>query len=160
MMRLTLTATPRRGRVIAAKALVVTAVTLVAALVCNVAMFLLAHAILSAYGLETPGLGDRDALRAVLGSSALAPLFPVIGLALGIALRSTAATIFAVLAVIFVPPFLGGVLPQSWPGDALALGHLPGAAEGLSPAVAALVIAGWLVAFLGGAWALFERRDA
>ena len=73
--------------------------------------------------------------------------------------------------MIFVPPFLGGVLPQSWQGDALeyvpmaasdaiALGHLPGAAEGLSPAVAALVVAGWLVAFLGGAWALFERRDA
>jgi ABC-2 type transport system permease protein len=171
MMRLTLTATPRRGRVLAAKGLVVAAVTLVAALVCNVAMFLMAQVILSAYGLETTSLGDGDALRAVLASSALAPLFPVIGLALGIALRSTAATIIAVLAVIFVPPFLGGVLPRSWQGDALeyvpmaasdaiALGHLPGAAEGLSPAVAALVVAGWLVVFLGGAWALFERRDA
>ena len=119
MMRLTLTATPRRGRVLAAKALVVAAVTLVAALVGNVAMFLLAQAILASYGIETTSLGDADALRAVLGSAALAPLFPVIGLALGIALRSTAATIIAVLAVIFAPPFLGGVLPQSWQGDAL-----------------------------------------
>ena len=77
-------------------------------------------------------------LRAVLGSAALTPLFPVIGLALGIALRSTAATIIAVLAVIFGPPFLGGVLPQSWQGDALeylpvaagdaiSVGHLPDA---------------------------------
>ena len=35
MMRLTLTATPRRGRVLAAKALVVTAITIAAALVCK-----------------------------------------------------------------------------------------------------------------------------
>jgi len=171
MMRLTLTATPRRGRVLAAKALVVTAVTLVAALVGNVAMFLLARAILSAYGIETTSLADADALRAVLGSAALAPLFPVIGLALGIALRSTAATIIAVLAVIFAPPFIGGVLPQSWQGDALeyvpmaasdaiSIGHLPDSAAGLSPALAALVVAGWLAVFLGGAWAVFERRDA
>jgi ABC-2 type transport system permease protein len=171
MMRLTLTATPRRGRVLAAKALVVTAVTLVAGLVCNVAMFLLAKAILSSYGIETPSLTDPDALRAVLGSAALTPLFPVIGLALGIALRSTAATIIAVLAVIFGPPFLGGVLPQSWQGDtleylpmaagdAISIGHLPDTAAGLSPAVGALVVAGWLVVFLGGAWAVFERRDA
>ncbi|MGZ8650259.1 MAG: ABC transporter permease subunit [Solirubrobacteraceae bacterium] len=171
MMRLTLTATPRRRRVLAAKALVVTAVTLVAALVCNVAMFLEAHAILGVYGIETTSLGDADALRAVLGSAALAPLFPVIGLALGIALRSTAATIIAVLAVIFGPPFIGGVLPHSWQGDALeyvpmaasdaiSLGHLPDAAAGLSPAVAALVVAAWLAVFLGAAWAIFERRDA
>jgi ABC-2 type transport system permease protein len=171
MMRLTLTATPRRGRLLAAKALVVTAVTLVAALVCNVAMFLEARGILSAYGIATTSLSDSDALRAVLGSAALAPLFPVIGLALGIALRSTAATIIAVLAVIFGPPFLGGVLPQSWQGDALeylpmsaadaiSIGHLPDTAAGLSPAVAALVVAGWVAVFLGGAWAVFERRDA
>ena len=107
----------------------------------------------------------------MLGAAALAPLFPLIGLALGITLRSTAATIIAVLAVIFVPPFLGGVLPPSWQGDtleyvptaasdAISIGHLPDTAAGLSPAVAALVVAGWLALFLGGAWALFERRDA
>jgi len=171
MMRLTLTATPRRGRVLAAKALVVTAVTLAAAVVCNVAMFLVAKAILSFYGIETTSLADTGALRAVLGSAALAPLFPVIGLALGIALRSTAATIIAVLAVIFAPPFVGGMVPESWQGDALeyvpmaaadaiSIGHLPDTAAGLSPALGAVVVAGWLAAFLGGAWAVFARRDA
>ena len=171
MIRLTLTATPRRGRVLAAKALVIAGLTLVAALVSNVAMFLAAQAILGFYGIETPSLADSDVLRAVVGSAVLSPLFPLIALALGIVLRSTAAAIIAVLAVIFGPPFLSGVLPQSWQGDALdyvpvtagdsiAIGHLPDAAAGLSPAVAALVVAGWLVLFLGGAWAVFERRDA
>jgi ABC-2 type transport system permease protein len=171
MMRLTLTATPRRGRVLAAKALVIAAVTIVAGLVGNVAMFLLAKGILSSYGIESPSPTDGDVLRAVLGSAALTPLFPIIGLALGIALRSTAATIIAVLAVIFGPPFLGGLVPQSWQGDALeylpmsasdaiSIGHLPDTAAGLSPVLAALVVAGWLAVFLGGAWAIFERRDA
>jgi ABC-2 type transport system permease protein len=107
----------------------------------------------------------------VFGSAGLAPLFPVIGLALGIVLRSTAATIIAVFAVIFVPPFLGGVLPPSWQGDtleyvpmaasdAISTGHLPDASAGLSPGLAALVVAGWLALFLGGAWTAFERRDA
>ena len=83
----------------------------------------------------------------MVGSAVLSPLFPLIALALGIVLRSTAAAIIAVLAVIFGPPFLAGVLPQSWQGDALdyvpvtagdsiAIGHLPDAAAGLSPAVA------------------------
>ena len=53
MMRLTLTATPRRGRVLAAKALVVAAVTLVAGLVCNVAMFLAGAGDPQRYGIET-----------------------------------------------------------------------------------------------------------
>ena len=74
MMRLTLTATPRRGRVLAAKALVVAAVTLVAALVGNVAMFLLARAILSSYGIETTSLARRRraARRARLGRAGAA----------------------------------------------------------------------------------------
>jgi ABC-2 type transport system permease protein len=171
MMRLTLTATPRRGRVLAAKAAVVAAVTALAAVAGNLAMFLMAEAILSSYGLPTGSLWDADVLRALLGSAALAPLFPLIGLALGIALRSTAAAIIAVLGVIFAPPFLFGILPGSWQdrvseylpgsaGDAISTGHLPDTAAGLSPAVAALVVAAWLALFLGGAWAVFERRDA
>jgi ABC-2 type transport system permease protein len=145
-------------------------VTLAAALVCNVSMFLAAQGILGAYGLETASLRDGDALRAVLASSMLAPLFPLIALSLGFVLRSTAATIIAVLAVIFGPPFLGGVLAQPWQGntleyvpmaasDAIAIGHLPDAGAGLSPAIAALVVLGWLAVFLGAAWVVFERRD-
>jgi ABC-2 type transport system permease protein len=171
MMRLTLTATPRRGRVLAAKAAAVAALTMLAAVVSNLAMFLTAQAILGTYGLATASLWNAGVLRALLGSAALAPLFPLIALALGIALRSTAAAIIAVLGVIFAPPFLFGLLPGSWQdrfgeylpsaaGDAISLGHLPDTAPGLSPALAALVVAAWLTVFLGGAWAVFERRDA
>ena len=93
MMRLTLTATPRRGRVLAAKARSSRRLTLVAALVSNLAMFLVAQAILGSYGIETPGLGDGDAMRTVVATAVLSPLLPVIALALGFALRSAAAAV-------------------------------------------------------------------
>lgn len=44
--------------------------------------------------------------------------------------------------------------------DAISIGHLEGAADGLSPAVAALVVAAWTALFLAGAWLALERRDA
>ncbi|MGI9099511.1 MAG: ABC transporter permease subunit [Solirubrobacteraceae bacterium] len=170
MIRLTLAATPRRSRVLAAKAAVVAAITLVAGLVSTAGMFLAAQAVFASYGLQSARLGDADALRTVLAGGALSPLFPVIALALGIVLRSTAAAVIAVFALIFAPPFLGGLLP-AWvqehllvylPGaasDAIAIGHLEGSSTGLAPGVAALVLIAWLAVFLGGAWAALERRD-
>lgn len=171
MIRITLTATPRRGRVLAAKAAVVGAVSLVAGLVVTAGMFLAAQAILASYGAESASLGESDALRAVFATALLSPLFPVIALALGFMLRSTAASVIAVFALIFAPAFLGDLLPEWWQehvlrylpgaaGDAIAVGHLEGSPAGLAPGVAALVVVAWLAIFLGAAWAVFERRDA
>jgi ABC-2 type transport system permease protein len=165
MIRLTLTATPQRWRVLAAKALVVTGVTLVAGLVSTVGMLLTGQAILASYGLPTASLGDADALRAILAGSVLAPQFPLIALTLGIALRSTAAAIIATLGVIFAPPFIGALLPASWQ-DALdyfpgsASDGISGVADGLAPGLATFVVLAWTAAFLAGSWAVFERRDA
>ena len=71
-------------------------------------MFLVAQAILGSYGLETPSLptATRCARVARLGR-AWRRCSRCIGLALGFVLRSTAAAIIGVLAVIFGPPFLG-----------------------------------------------------
>ncbi len=167
MIRLTLTATPQRWRVLAAKAAVVSAITFVAGLVSTVGMFLVAQVIMGSYGLPTPHLGDTAALNAILAGSVLAPLLPLIGLTLGIVFRSTAAAIIATLGVIFAPPFIGGLLPHSWQG---ALDWFPiaasdaitgvGGADGLAPALAAVVVLAWTAVFLGGALTAFERRDA
>jgi ABC-2 type transport system permease protein len=134
MIRLSLTATPRRERLLAAKAAVVALVTLIAGTVMTVAMFLLAQAILSGYDVKSASLGDAGALRAVLATSVLSPLMPLFALSLGFMLRSTAA--------------------------AITFGHLPDAPHGLSPAVAAIVLVAWLAVFLGGALFALERRDA
>jgi ABC-2 type transport system permease protein len=171
MIRLSLTATPRRERLLAAKAVVVALVTLVAGTAMTVAMFVAAQAILAGYGVKSAGLFDGDALRAVLATAVTSPIVPLFALSLGFMLRSTAGAITSVLGLIFVPAIVGAILPQSWqdhvliylPGaasDAIAFGHLPDAPHGLSPAVAALVLAGWTALFLGGALLALERRDA
>jgi ABC-2 type transport system permease protein len=171
MMRLTLTATPRRWRVLAAKGVVLSAITLAAGLVLSVGMFLAAQAVFAAYGMPSAGLTDGDALRVIVAGTVLSPQFPLIALALGFVLRSTAASVIAVFAVIFGPPFLGGLLP-AWaqdhvlaylPGaaaDAVSVGHLAGAPDGVSPAVGVLVVVAWLASFLAAAGAALERRDA
>jgi ABC-2 type transport system permease protein len=172
MIRLTLTATPRRGRVLAAKAAVVAAVTLVAGLVTATVTFLAAQAVLASYGVPTASLWSGDALRTVLGDGALTPVLPVIAVALGFATRSTAGAVTSVLGVVFLPWILGGVLPAWWrenvldylPGaasEAITSGHLDSTTDGLlAPGLAALVLAGWLAVFLGAAWLALERRDA
>jgi len=172
MMRLTLTATPRRGRVLAAKAAVVAGLTLVAGLVTAVVTFLVAQAVFAAYGVPTAGLGTGDALRTVLGDGVLTPVLPVIAVALGFATRSTAGAVTSVLAIVFMPWILGGVLPSWWqdnvltylPGaasEAITSGHLAEASSSLlAPGIAALVLAGWVAVFLAAAWAVLERRDA
>jgi ABC-2 type transport system permease protein len=171
MIKLSLTATPRRERLLAAKAAIVALVTLVAGTLMTVAMFLAAQAIFAGYGVKSAGLGDGDALRAVLATAVTSPLVPLFALSLGFMLRSTAGAITSVLGLIFVPAIVGAILPQSWqdhvliylPGaasDAIAFGHLPDAPHGLSPAVATLVLLAWTALFLGGALLALERRDA
>jgi len=120
----------------------------------------------------TASLADGDALRLVLGDGGLTPVLPVIAVALGFATRSTAGAITSVLAVVFVPWILGGVLLTWWrenaldyvPGaasEAITSGHLESATEGLlAPGVAGLVLAGRLAVFLGAGWLALERRDA
>jgi MFS family permease len=171
MIRLTLTATPRRERVLAAKALSVAGVSLAAGLVSIAGMFLVAQAIFASYGIHHASLGDADALRTVLATAVLSPVLPVTGMVFGFALRSTAGAITATLAWVFVPPILDGVLPR-WlrdhvlaylPGradEALSTGHLAGSTVHMAPALAVLIIVAWLAALLAGAWALLERRDA
>lgn len=171
MIRLSLTATPRRERLLAAKAAVVAGVTLAGGTLMTVAMFVIAQRIFAGYGVPSAGLGDRDALRTVLATSAMSPLVPLFALSLGFMLRSTAGAITSVLGIMFVPAIVGALVPQSWqdhvlvylPGaasDAIAFGHLPDAPHGLSPAVAALVLLGWTALFLVGALLALERRDA
>ncbi|MEX2582509.1 MAG: ABC transporter permease [Gemmatimonadota bacterium] len=171
MVRLTLTATPSRGRVFWAKFLLVTPITLVFGLITTLGMFLVGQAVLEAYGLPVTDLGDPDARRMVLGMGALMPVFPLIGLALGFLLRSTAGAITSVLALLWLPTFLVEFFPMWWrsnifslfPGagvDSLALGHVVDSPVYSDPAIGALIVVAWIAAFLGAAHVSLSRRDA
>lgn len=116
MIRTTFVASPRRGRVLIAKAVVVGAVAFAAGLVASLASFLLSMPVLRSNGHAPPrfpefSLTDGPVLRAVFGTAALLALIAVLALALGALLRNTAAAITTVVVVIVLPLILVSVLP-------------------------------------------------
>lgn len=168
MAELTFTVTPRRERVLLAKAVVVAAATFVATLVA-VAGMVLATRILFA-GEDVPLASTGRVVRVVLGVAAGAPLFPVIAVAVTFVLRSAAGSVAALLGLLFGPYVLSPLLPRWWqehgqrylPGpasDSLTLTSFPDSPPGLGIWLAALVVAGWLAAFLGLGLLLLDRRD-
>lgn len=175
MIRMTLTSTPRRGRVLLAKVLIITGLTLVVGLISSVGAFLVGQAILGSFDLRTTSLSDPDALRTVLAFGLLAPMYPLLGAALAVLFRSTAAAISTVLALIFTPAIFGALLPAWWQenvlrylpdraADSISISHLGSGGFGpstsyLEPTIGALVIGIWLVVFLGAATITLLRRD-
>jgi ABC-2 type transport system permease protein len=171
MIDLTLTATPHRGRILGAKAIVVTVVMWVFGAITVTMMLVIGQVIFAANDLATVGFGDRDMWRALLLIALLNPTFPVIGVAAGFMLRSTAAALSGVLALFFVPSMFGGLFPRWWqenvlslfPGpavDAVSIGHLQDSAMYAAPALGMVITVVWLAGSLAAAAIVLDRRDA
>ncbi len=171
MMRLTLTTTPRRGRVLLAKALVVGVATAAAAIVATVGMIVTTQIILAGFDVRTTGLGEPDTLRLMVVGAVTMPVFPLLGLVAGFLFRSTAPAITTVLALMLGPTFFSGLFPRSWqenvlsllPGpavDSLAIGHLTTSPMYLSVLPAAAVTAAWVVVPLLIGHRVLVARDA
>jgi ABC-2 family transporter protein len=116
MIRTTFAASPRRGRVLVAKALVLGAVTFVAGLAACLAAFQLGQPMLRANGLAPPAfprvsLADGPALRAVVGTAAVLALVAVLGLGAGAILRRSAAAIAGLIVLLVLPQLVAGALP-------------------------------------------------
>jgi ABC-type transport system involved in multi-copper enzyme maturation permease subunit len=115
MIRATLAAYPRRGRVLAAKALVVAGATFVAGLLASTGAYLVAQPILRHRGVRPPAYPSRslveaEVLRAVVGTAAVLALLAVLGLAAGMLLRRSSRAIPLVVAVVMVPQLVGPLL--------------------------------------------------
>jgi ABC-type transport system involved in multi-copper enzyme maturation permease subunit len=110
MIRTTFAASPRRGRVLAAKAIVIGTVTFVVGLVGGLVSFLVAMPVLRAGGFgppafEVPTLTDWRVLRAIAGVGVYLALIAVLSLGIGAVLRRSAAAI-AILVMLLILPFL------------------------------------------------------
>lgn len=169
MIRTTLAAVPKRLPVLWGKLTTFVGVVTPIAVVGVLVSFFGGMAILDAGGAATVSWSDDGVARAVLGMAAYLIGLGVIGVALGILLRSTAGGIGTVLgAVLFVPVLASALLPDSWDG---VLKYLPSNAGQaftslnpsdtlLSPGAGMAVFAAWvLLAVIGAAIAL-KRRDA
>jgi ABC-2 family transporter protein len=116
MIRTTFAASPRRGRVLAAKAIVVGATSFVVGLVASFASVFIALPILRANGLappvfQVPSLSDGPVLRAIAGTAAVLALLAVLGLAAGAILRRSPGAIIVVVVPLLIPQLIAGALP-------------------------------------------------
>jgi ABC-type transport system involved in multi-copper enzyme maturation permease subunit len=113
LIRVTLAASPRRGRVLAAKAVVIGAATFVTGLVGAAVAVPLVGKVARDKGLYVFPASWLTELRVVAGTAALLAVAAVLALAIGTMLRRSAGAVSAVIVVIVLPYILavGSVLP-------------------------------------------------
>jgi ABC-2 family transporter protein len=116
MIRTTLAASRGRGRVLAAKGLVLGLAAFVVGLVGTVAAFALTQPLLRSRGFRPPvfpyvSLFDAPVLRAVLTTSAFLAVIAVFSLAVGTILRHSAGAITTVIVLVILPIFASTSLP-------------------------------------------------
>ncbi|MCW6010171.1 ABC transporter permease subunit [Micromonospora sp. CPCC 205371] len=110
LIRMTLAASPRRGRVLVAKAIVLGSVTFVTSLVATVVCYLLGRKIDEANGLYFYPTSTATEVRVLVGTAALLTLAAVLALAIGTVLRSNAGAV-TVGIVSMVLPYMLAVVP-------------------------------------------------
>ena len=168
-IRATLTAVPSRVPVLWAKAAVLTALTLPVMVVVVLATFLGGQLLLDAGGSTGASLGDDGVLAAVLGTAGYLTGITLIGLAVGTLLRSTAASISVLVALVFLLPGLGSfLLPAGVRDDVLP--YLPSNAAStftsvvpapdlLGTGAGVAVFAAWVLVPLLAATVALKRRS-
>jgi hypothetical protein len=174
MIRTTFATSPRRGRVLVAKALVIGGATFVAGLVATVAAFVLSQPQFRKNGYEPPAyphveLTDGPVLRAVVGGALFLAVLAVFSLGVGAILRRSAGAIALLIAIFIVPQIIVGGLPLN---VALWVGRVTPVAgiaimqttkrwdTAIAPWPGLAVLAGYaLLAMVAAVW-LVRRRDA
>ncbi|GAA0481893.1 ABC transporter permease [Paractinoplanes deccanensis] len=168
MIRSTLAAVPRRLPVLWAKAATYGVIAFVVGAVGALVAFLATSAILSGTS-SAVSLSDAGVVRGLLGAGVYLGLAGVIGVALGVLLRSTAGGISALVGTFLLVPGLMALLPDSWsdavtpylPSNAGASLYALTQGDGaLSAGAGLLVLLGWTALALVGAAYRLKRSDA
>lgn len=180
-VRTTLSANPSRGRVLAAKAVVLGGVTFVAGLVAAAVVVVAGQEVLRGNGVYVHAASWATQARMVVGTAAVLAVAAVLALALGVVVRRSAAAVTAAVMVIVLPYLLAmTVLPAGagqWllrvtPAAAFAVqqsslqyaqvdnlytpmnGYFP-----LPPWAGFAVLCGWTAIAVAAAAVLMRRRD-
>jgi ABC-type transport system involved in multi-copper enzyme maturation permease subunit len=182
LIRVTLAASPRRGSVLAAKAIVIASVTFVAALAASIVAVVVGTRLSRAGGQFVLPVSRLTEVRVIAGTAALLAVAAVLALALGAMLRRSAVAVTASIAGMVLTYVLGvaEVLPvgvSEWllrvtPAAAFAIQQsIPAYPQvndqyaapayfPLAPWVGFAVLCGYAALALGLATYLLRRRDA
>jgi ABC-type transport system involved in multi-copper enzyme maturation permease subunit len=183
MVHLTLAASPRRSRVLMAKAIVLWAVTFVAGLVGAILAIPLGERLARDNGVFIFPVSSSTELRVALGTAALLATASVLALSVGAIFRHSAGAVttvslaivlpYILIAIPFLPASVSKAVARVTPGAAFAVqqtlvpydqvasnytpyyGYYP-----LAPWAGFAVLAGYAVASLALAAVLLNRRDA
>jgi ABC-type transport system involved in multi-copper enzyme maturation permease subunit len=182
LIRTTLAADPRRGRVLAAKAVVSGAVAFVVGLVASILAISIGLPRQRTQGSYVLPVSTLTEVRVIVGTAAMVALAAVLAVAIGAMLRRSGAAITTAIVAIVLPfllavtvlpasagawlmrltPAAGFAIEQSIPhytevtaAFSPAQGNYP-----LSPWAGFAVLCAWVAVALAGAYALLRRRDA
>jgi ABC-type transport system involved in multi-copper enzyme maturation permease subunit len=183
LIRTSLTASPRRGRVLAAKAVVLGAIAFVTGLVGTAITLPISGHLLRVNGNLINPITALTETRIIVGTAALLAVAAVLALAIGTIMRRSAAAVATAIVVVVLPYILGtagvlGTAPAQWllrvtPAAAFAIqqsipayhqvdqaytpvtGFYP-----LTPWAGFAVLCLWAAVALGLAGYLLRRRDA
>jgi ABC-type transport system involved in multi-copper enzyme maturation permease subunit len=111
LIRVTLAASPRRGRVLAAKAVVIAAVTFAAGLAGVAVAVLFGQRVLRENGVYVWPVTPLTELRVIVGTAAAIAVCSVMAVAIGTVLRRGAAAVAAVVTLIVLPYLLAVAIP-------------------------------------------------
>jgi ABC-2 type transport system permease protein len=169
MIRATLSATPRRGAVLAAKALVLTATLFVVGTVTAFAGYFGGNPFLENHGVGI-ALSDDGVLRAMFGSGLYVAGLGLLAAAVGLLVRHTAAALSIVLGLVFVVGNMVFLLPGAWgewvgklmPGNAGSSVAAPVSFNPmlLDPWAGFAVFVGEVAVVLLAGYLVLRRRDA
>jgi ABC-type transport system involved in multi-copper enzyme maturation permease subunit len=183
LIRVTLAASPRRGRVLAAKAVVIGLVTFVLGLIAAIIAVPVGVRLSRDQGVFVIPVSWLTEARVVVGTAALLAVAAVLALAVGTIVRRSAAAITAVIVGVVLTYILGiapGILPSGagewllrltpaaafaiqqslprWPQ--VAAGYGPPDYYPLAPWAGFAVLCGYAALAMGLAVFLLRRRDA
>lgn len=169
---------PGRGRVLAAKAAVLTGVVFVTGLVVSTAAFFVTRPMQrhNGYGppvYPEPSISDPEVVRAILGTAAFLALIALFSMAVGAVLRHTAGTVLVLLTLLVVVPTVaagvsGGadawirrVTPIAGLSIQQTMSFPPGSSEVATGVWSGFgVLCGYTTVALAAAFWFVRRRDA
>ncbi len=177
LIRTTLAASPRRGRVLAAKAVVAGSLAFAAGAIATAVAEVITRRVLAANGSYLFPQGGPDLARVIIGTGLLLGLAAALAVALGMMLRRSAAAVAAGIVLLVLPGVLGSesgnwlmrftptaafAIQATLPRSNLVTGAYtpPNGYFPTSPWAGLAVLAAYASVALGAATWLLRRRDA